>query len=314
MIALAPTTAERLALPAPAPTDDLVRLFLEGRKATTLAAYRQSLEDLARYVGAPSIDAAARLLIGRGHGGANHLVLSYRADLIGRGLAPATINARLAAIRSLIKLACMLGVVAWAIDVPGVKATAYRDTRGPGRDGVRRLIARAGRRADRKGLRDAAILRLLHDLGLRRGEAAALDVADVDLEGRAVFVTGKGRSERERFTLPDPTAAALAAWLAARGDEPGPLFVNFDRAGKGRRLTGQSIYRIVKDLGQECGIKARPHGLRHSAITAALDATRGDVRAVQRFSRHADLRTLQRYDDNRADLAGEVARLVASDE
>jgi hypothetical protein len=97
MIALAPTTANRLALPAPSPADDLVRLFLDGRKATTVNAYRQSLDDFAHYLGAPTIDAAARLLIGRGHGGANHLVMNYRADLIGRGRAPAMINARLAA-------------------------------------------------------------------------------------------------------------------------------------------------------------------------------------------------------------------------
>jgi len=51
--------------------------------------------------------------------------------------------------------------------------------------------------------------------------------------------------------------------------------------------------------------------LRHAAITEALDITRGDVRAVQKFSRHRDLRTLTVYDDNRRDLAGEVAKLVA---
>jgi hypothetical protein len=32
---------------------------------------------------------------------------------------------------------------------------------------------------------------------------------------------------------------------------------------------------------------------------------------VQHFSRHADLRTLTRYDDNRSDMAGAVAALVA---
>ena len=51
--------------------------------------------------------------------------------------------------------------------------------------------------------------------------------------------------------------------------------------------------------------------LRHAAITEALDKTNGDVRAVQRFSRHCDVRTLQVYDDARIDLAGRVAREVA---
>jgi integrase/recombinase XerC len=102
------------------------------------------------------------------------------------------------------------------------------------------------------------------------------------------------------------------AWLTVRGSEPGPLFVNFDRAGKGEGFSGRSIARLVLALGAAVGLAVRPHGLRHAAITEALDLTSGDVRKVQRFSRHRDLRVLNLYDDNRADLGGEVARLVAA--
>ena len=56
--------------------------------------------------------------------------------------------------------------------------------------------------------------------------------------------------------------------------------------------------------------RVRPHGLRHTAITALLDAGAG-LREAQRFSRHADPRTLMRYDDNRSDIAGEMARRVS---
>jgi integrase/recombinase XerC len=52
--------------------------------------------------------------------------------------------------------------------------------------------------------------------------------------------------------------------------------------------------------------------LRHAAITEALDVTGGDVRRVQKFSRHRDVRTLTTYDDNRTDMAGEVAKMVAA--
>jgi hypothetical protein len=41
-----------------------------------------------------------------------------------------------------------------------------------------------------------------------------------------------------------------------------------------------------------------------------LDAGVG-LREAQRFSRHANPRTLMRYDDNRTDLAGEMARTVS---
>ena len=67
----------------------------------------------------------------------------------------------------------------------------------------------------------------------------------------------------------------------------------------------------MKKLGGEVGIKTTAHGLRHAAITTGLDLSGGDVRAVQRFSRHRNLATLMIYDDNRQDLGGKVARLVA---
>ncbi|MCE9635880.1 MAG: hypothetical protein K8T90_09260 [Planctomycetes bacterium] len=67
---------------------------------------------------------------------------------------------------------------------------------------------------------------------------------------------------------------------------------------------------VLARVGAAAGIAGlHPHGLRHTAITTALDATSGDVRRVQRFSRHRDARVLQRYDDARDD--GAVAALVA---
>jgi integrase/recombinase XerC len=113
------------------------------------------------------------------------------------------------------------------------------------------------------------------------------------------------------LTLPEPTKTALETWLSVRGMEDGPLFVNFDRASKGQRLTGRSVARVLGVLGNAVGLTVRPHGLRHAAITAALDLTNGNFRMAQRFSRHRDSRVLGRYDDNRQDLGGEVARKVA---
>jgi integrase/recombinase XerC len=74
-----------------------------------------------------------------------------------------------------------------------------------------------------------------------------------------------------------------------------------------------TVFRVVRDLGKKVDVETRPHGLRHEAITRALDRTNGDIRKVQRFSRHKDARTVLIYDDNRRDLGGEVAELVAED-
>jgi len=116
------------------------------------------------------------------------------------------------------------------------------------------------------------------------------------------------------MTLPDQTAAALVEWTEARGDEPGPFFHRLD----GRpldpdvRLSGESVRRIVRRLGKAAGLPrdVRPHGLRHSAATSALDAGR-DLRDVRRFTRHRSLEMVLRYDDMRRDVAGEIARDLA---
>jgi integrase/recombinase XerC len=187
------------------------------------------------------------------------------------------------------------------------------------------MLDRATRRTDPKGRRDLAVLRLLHDLGLRREEVCRLDVEDLDREAGTLAVLGKGKREKVRLTLPAPTRAAIEAWLAVRPPigvprlltnqaAAGPLFTSFDRGRRGSgRLNGQAVYRLVVTLGRAAGVKTWPHALRHLAITSALDVTGGDFRKVQRYSRHADPRTILRYDDNRQDLAGEVARRVAKE-
>ena len=177
------------------------------------------------------------------------------------------------------------------------------------------LEAAAAQTGQRQAARDVALVRLLHDTALRRGEVCKLDLADVDLPGSRIWVVGKGRVEKFAITLPPQTRTALADWVDVRGPDEGPLFIRLDNAaaaGPRARLTGSGVWHVVRALGVEAGIKTRPHGLRHAAITAALDATNGDVRRVQRFSRHTDPRTLLIYDDCRRDLGGEVAALIAA--
>jgi len=291
----------------------LVESFLSGRSPRTLEAYSSDLRDFAHFLGEETSEAAVRRLLAGGKGQANETAHAYRAALLDRGLSPSTVNRRLAALRSVAKVARLFGAVDFTLDVESVKSQAYRDTRGPGRTGVRLLLDElASRTNTTKTARDHALVRLLYDLGLRRGEAVALDLEDVDLKVGTVSILGKGRTEKETLTLPEPTKAALEAWVSVRGTWSGPLFLNCDRAAKGSRLTGRSVARVLAALGSAVGLVVRPHGLRHAAVTEALDATGGNVRAVQRFSRHKDLRVLTLYDDNRQDLGGEVARLVAA--
>ena len=290
---------------------ELLEAFLVRRSETTRKAYEADLRDFARYLEAQSPLMAIGELISQGPGNANSLALHYKGSLIEAGRSPATVNRRLSALRSVISLAKTLGMITWTLEVANEKAQAYRDTRGPGCSGVKAILAQIQGDSP-KAKRDRVIIRLLYDLALRRGEITSLRLEDVDIEGKRLWIKGKGRGgEREALTLPEKTIQVLKDWIEVRREGLGSLFSNFDHAGKGNGLTSSAIYYIVRKLGQKLGLKVRPHGIRHAAITEALDRTK-DPRAVQRFSRHADLDTVLRYDDNREDLAGEVAAEVAS--
>jgi integrase/recombinase XerC len=54
-----------------------------------------------------------------------------------------------------------------------------------------------------------------------------------------------------------------------------------------------------------------PHRIRHSSITHALDSTSGDVRMVQKLSRHKKIETVMIYDDNRTNVQGELSELLS---
>jgi integrase/recombinase XerC len=302
--------------PPPGP-EGLVERFRARHRESTRRAYARDLADFARWLGAEDARAAGVWLCASpSPGPANQLVHDYLSHLRRRGLSAATVNRRLSALRALVRLVRSLDLVAWVLDVPGERARAYRDTRGRDVAGARRL-AQGLQRPDAKGARDRAILHLLWDLGLRRAEVASLDLEHLDRAITSVEVLEKGEEARIPLTLPEETAAALRAWLEVRGRQPGPLFLSLDRAAGSRsarpqRLSATSIYRELRRLGERVQVRARPHGVRHGAITTVLDLNGGDVRAAQRFSRHKDVRTLLRYDDNRQDLGGKMARLVAS--
>jgi integrase/recombinase XerC len=280
--------------------------LFEGLSADTRRAYAADLQRFAEFRDLGSAKAAVLELVAMGSGPAHEQVHKWRAKMLDAGKSPATINRALSSLRSVMRLARQFGFCGWYLEVSGVPSQKFRDTRGPGMSIVDKALQRI--RAENipdRAARDAALLRLLFDTALRRKEIERLDRADLQLEAKRL---GKARREKEFVTLPDPTCEALAEWLRFRGDAAGPLFINFDG---GTRLLGDGIYRIMQRYGQMLGVPLRPHGLRHTAITEALDKTNGNTRAVQRFSRHKNVATLQHYDDNRTDMGGKISADVA---
>lgn len=247
--------------------------------------------------------------------GAFELVSRYKGELIKNNLKSATINRRLAAIKSLVAFSYNCGHCEFMLEaVKGEKLSAYRDTSGVDSETFKRVLEGIDR-GSLKGLRDYVLLLLLWSNALRRSEVSKANISDFDPVTKTLRIFGKGRGNNsEIVSLGTGTVTAIEAWLSARGehDPDKALFVSVNLGYREGRLSTQAIYNIVKERCQAAGINKTmsPHRVRHSAITAALEATGGDVRRVQKLSRHSSLNTLLIYDDNRKNHQGEVTDLL----
>jgi len=269
--------------------DAAVGSFLEylgverGASPHTLRSYAADLTEFTRFLadekigGLPDADTRA--------------VRAYVARLHQRRLAKATIARKLAAVRSCFRFLARRGAL---------PANPARQVRSP-RLGRRlpsflpvdeaTLLLNAPPEPSAAGKRDRALLELLYASGLRVAEGCGLDLDDLDEARRTVRVVGKGDKERV-VPVGETALEALAAYLAMRGRQRGPLFLN----ARGGRLTPRSAHRIVRARARQVGIDQRvtPHTLRHSFATHMLGAG-ADLRLIQELLGHSRLSTTQRY-------------------
>jgi integrase/recombinase XerC len=249
--------------------------------------------------------------------GAYALVSRYKGDLIKNNLKSATINRRLAAIKSLVSFSYNCGHCEFMLEaIKSEKMSPYRDTTGVEPEAFKQVLS-AIDRTSLKGIRDYALLMLLWSNALRRSEVSKASIADFDPTAKTLRIFGKGRGNNaETVSLGTGTVMAIESWLEARGevDPDKALFCSVNIGYRDGRLCTQAIYNIVKERCQSAGISKAmsPHRIRHSAITAALEVTGGDVRRVQKLSRHSSLNTLLIYDDNRKNHQKEVSDLLDS--
>jgi integrase/recombinase XerC len=150
---------------------------------------------------------------------------------------------------------------------------------------------------------------LLLSTGLRRSEAAAITLDQVDLEHRQLRVRGKGNKER-MVPLTAEVVEAIQEYLAWRGPtRSNHLFIS---QMWGQPINGARIHRIVRALLERAGLAGQGmtvHKLRHTFATH-LVRNGVDVKTVQELLGHNDLSTTAKYlhSDGQAKQAA-VARL-----
>lgn len=158
------------------------------------------------------------------------------------------------------------------------------------------------------GIRDAAIITMLHSTGIRRDECASLVMADyTPAEDKLFLKRTKNGMDRVAY-LSDGAVQYLERWLSLRGRSPGPLFWRTRRNGDlwtGRGISGSAIYNIVIRRCEEAGVEiCKPHDFRRTLISNLLDKL--DIALVSRIAGHSSTAMTAKY-DRRDDLAMRAA-------
>jgi integrase/recombinase XerD len=161
------------------------------------------------------------------------------------------------------------------------------------------------------GLRTAAEharISLLAINGLRISEALRADIDNLGLErGHRTLTVLRNAGKIVTIPLAPRTARAIDLAIDERTD--GPIFLCTD----GQRMDRHCASRIVRRVARRAGLdkKISPHTLRHTSITADLDAG-VPLRSVQEAALHADPRTTMRYDRARVSLDRHATYIVAA--
>lgn len=149
-----------------------------------------------------------------------------------------------------------------------------------------------------EGHRNRAIIETLYSCGLRVSELINLKITNLFFDLDFIKVLGKGDKER---LVPISSKAVDEINLYFKEFrnhqiiKPGfENYVFLNRRGK--KLTREMIFTIVKDLGQKAGLNKNisPHTFRHSFATHLVDGG-ADLRAVQEMLGHESIITTEIY-------------------
>jgi len=282
---------------------ELVEQFLRqveterGFSTNTISAYRNDLTQFITYLQSPPEQDHKAPVQNWAALTDDHLSV-YLLHLRDREYAPSTVARKTAAIKSFCHQLTSDGIMrsdpAARMTSPRVEKYVPRAITAEQIDTLLSQPMRQNGRARSEALRDLAMLETLYSAGMRVSELVALNIADVDLEDGRVRCAGKGG--RDRFVpLRASAIAAVRQYLekgrAADDENETSLFLNH----RGKRLTRQGFWLILKDYAQQAGIDdITPHTLRHSFAAHALRHG-AELRDVQQLLGHVSISTTQIY-------------------
>ena len=223
----------------------------------------------------------------------SHDVDSFIEQQLARGLVPATINRRLASLHTFFEYLASedgedatLNPVKWLRHRLEEGSYLPRDVADEIVDKLFAVIIKP---------RDRAMFGLMVGAGLRVGEVAELNYADLSQPDQTsdcarLLVRGKGQKERVVWVTPR-WYREIIAWLSVRKETSCEhLFLNQRQA----QLSVAGIQYCLKQHCRQAGIDISCHQLRHT-FARRLAEQRMPVESISLLLGHAQVSTTQRY-------------------
>jgi integrase/recombinase XerD len=148
-------------------------------------------------------------------------------------------------------------------------------------------------------IRDRAIMEVLYSAGIRLDELLHLEVYQVDLKERVLYIR-KGKGKKQRVVPLGKNALKylreylekIRPWYGKKNPKERSLFL----LNTGLPMTPESVRGLIRKYRLEAGIKkgVSPHTLRRTCATHLLQQG-ADVRYIQKLLGHARLSTTQLY-------------------
>jgi site-specific recombinase XerD len=211
-------------------------------------------------------------------------VRRYQLHLTQSGLAPASINGAMVALRFFFRVTLKRPE---AVDYIPIVREPQRLPVVLTQDEVARLLEAA------PGLKWRTALSVAYGAGLRASEVVGLKVSDIDSRRMRIRVEqGKGRRDRDALLSPRLLAVLRNWWKVARP----PVWLFPNRLTAFNAVTPRSLNRAFHVAVTRAGIK-KPvclHTLRHCFATHLLEQNI-DVRVIQVLLGHKKLETTSVY-------------------
>jgi len=231
------------------------------------------------------------------------VVLRFRLYLKSLGLAAATINLRLAAVRRLAYEAADSGLLSPELAagirrVKGVKQLGQRAGNWLTLEQAHSLLDKSDGETLRND-RDLAMIAILLGCGLRRSELASLRTEDIQIrQGHWALVDLVAKAGHVR-TVPMPiwVKSAVDRWMTAAKVTEGRIFRAVSRHGSiwGRGISENAVWYVVRDCARRLEIEhIAPHDLRRTC-SKLCHANGGELEQIQFLLGHASVLTTERY-------------------